>query len=196
LTSSAATDASRRTRWLPSVVAGLFVLMLAIDIAVVIYFGSYHDLIEDDAVEAAFTPRAAAAGGDGESGLVIRSDSPLVAADGQLVAETTLEGFAVYQPGELTLRFRSRNAGGYVVLPYEFGSQNPKANCATSLSRVPSAHGVDTINRRVLHARRGVRGVYRQYLADHSGWFELTLELNREATREGFRIGRPEIEFD
>jgi hypothetical protein len=112
------------------------------------------------------------------------------------VVEATTDGFTVYQPGELTLRFRSYNAGGHVVLRYDFGSRDPKARCRASLARVPSEYGVDTINRRVLKPRPGPRGRYRQYLADHAGWFELSLTLNREATQTGFWIGRPEIVFD
>ena len=50
--------------------------------------------------------------------------------------------------------------------------------------------------RESLVARKKAKGVFRQYLADHAGWFELTLEVNDAAAATGFEITKPEVVRD
>ncbi len=192
MTTGPSASSDRRSRWLPTTIAAAFALVLLVDVTLVVV-GAGRPVMETS-VEVVFTPAAGSAGGPSLGGDSVAPGSPALAADEPALAEASGSGFVVSEPGELTFRFRSPHAGSDVVLDYDFGRRRPGARCEVTLARVPSRHGIDVISRRTLSGSAPIRGAYRHSLADHVGWFELSLRLNRDAVEGGFRVGRPRIE--
>ena len=186
----------RRTRWLPTVVFSLFALVVLADAVVIILYGNYRNLIEDDGVEMAFTPA--------DSLIAVAPDGPVEVIDGCRILtddQTALVDVAdgrisVLAPGTLVLRFRAHNAGSFVKFGYQFKKRRGPARCNLTVARVASRYGVDFICRKSLAARKKAKGVFRQYLADHTGWVELSLEVNKAAAAVGFEITKPEVLLD
>lgn len=193
MTAVRAVGEERRSRWLPATVIALFALVLLSDIAVIAFYGSYHNLIEDEGLDVVFIPDAVAAGSNRDGGITVAPGTPAVSPDGRILAQATNDGFAVLAPGELKIRFRSPNAGADVSMTYDFGGGDRGACCELALARVPSRYGVDVISRQTLRSRKRRRGEYHHYLADHVGWFELSLRPDRAAIERGFRVGRPVV---
>lgn len=183
----------RRTRWLPAVVFSLFALVVLADAVVIALYGNYRNLIEESGVEMVFIPLdpsiVPASGGVAEviDGCRIDSDGgiPLVeVSDGRI---------SVLAPGNLVLRFRAHNAGSFVEFDYRFGRRRGTARCNLTVARVASRYGLDYMRRKSLVARRKPEGLFRQYLADHAGWFEMSFEVNEAAAAGGFEFTRPEV---
>jgi hypothetical protein len=181
----------RASRWLPATVISLFVLILVADVAAALLYGGYRNLVEGDRIAVAFAAAAA-------DGAVARPVEPipggrLVGADGSIVVESQGDRLVVRAPGELTIRFRSPDAGAHVELDYRFTGRSKGAGCEIALARVASRYGVDTINRRRVDGGRKAGGRYRHYLADHAGWFELRVRVGAAAAEAGFEVTLPEI---
>ncbi len=193
MTAADVNDNDRRSRWLPATVIALFALVLLSDTAVIALYGSYHNLIEDDGLEVTFIPDASMSRPAGDGGLVVAPGTSAVSPDGRALVRATDDGFAVLAPGVLKIRFRSPNAGADVSLAYDFGQGDGLARCDLTLARVPSRYGVDVITKRTLTSRKKRSGAYHHYLADHVGWFELSLRPDQTAVERGFRVGRPVI---
>lgn len=189
-------DEPRRSRWLPVVVASLFALVLLADLAVVLVYGNYRELFEEDRVEITFSPISGAAAGGTPEAVAAEPGGKLVAGDGTVMVEVSEDGIEVRAPGRVVLRFRAPDAGRHVELRYSFGQRSPGARCELVLARVPSRHGVDVISRRVLDGGKRSQGRFRHYLADHAGWFELSLEVNPSAADAGFAVTIPRVVVD
>ncbi len=183
----------RRTRWLPAVVFSLFALVALADVVVVILYGNYRNLIEENGVEMVFTPADPSIAVVSEAAVDVVDGSRIVAADGAVLVETVGDRIRVLAPGNLVLRFRAHNAGSFMEFGYRFGERRSPARCNLTVARVASRYGLDYMCRKSLVARKKARGVVRQYLADHAGWFEISLEINEDAVAVGFEITRPEI---
>jgi hypothetical protein len=183
----------RRTRWLPAVVFSLFALVALADVVVVILYGNYRNLIEENGVEMVFTPADPSIAVVSEAAVDVVDGSRIVAADGAVLVETVGDRIRVLAPGNLVLRFRAHNAGSFMEFGYRFGKRRSPARCNLTVARVASRYGLDYMCRKSLVARKKARGVVRQYLADHAGWFEISLEINEDAVAVGFEITRPEI---
>lgn len=182
-----------RSRWLPAVVFSLFALLVLIEVVVIVRYGNYRNLIEEDGIEVSFTPEAQADVEAAGHAVEVVSDSRTVASDGAVLVEASEEGFEISAPGTLTIRFRAPDAGATVEFDYRFGRRESRARCEVALARVASRHGVDYMCRRSLVAKKRSRGKFRHYLADHAGWCELTLEVNATAAEVGFQVGVPEL---
>lgn len=182
----------RRSRWLPAVVFSLFALIFLADAVVIALYGNYRNLIEEQGVEAMFSP--AGPGRDGtEMGepVDVAEGARAVAADGRVLVEASGGAYEVLVPGTLTIRFRAPDAGAFVELDYRFAERRTGSAIGLSLARVASRYGVDYMCRRTLRAKKKPTGTFRHYLADHAGWFELSLEVNQAAV--GFSVSKPEV---
>jgi hypothetical protein len=181
----------RASRWLPATVISLFALVLVADVAVALLFGGYRNLVEGDRVAVTFAAAAA------DAAIPLPVDpvpgGRLVGADGEVLVESRGDRLVVRAPGELVIRFRSPDAGAGVELDYRFSERRMGAGCEIALGRVASRYGVDTINRRRLDGARRPSGRYHHDLADHAGWFELRVTVNREAAAAGFEVTLPEV---
>jgi hypothetical protein len=196
VTAERSVDEARRSRWLPATVFSLFALVLLADVVVVVLYGNYRNLFEEGGLEIVFVPRTA----DAETAVahVVETSPGARTSDprGAVLVETVDDGLRVHAPGELKIRFRSTDAGAYVVLHYRFGERARRARVRLTLARVASRYGVDFVCRRSLVAAKRRQGSFRHYLADHAGWFELGFAVNPAAARAGFEITLPEIVWD
>lgn len=189
-------DDERRSRWLPTAVFSVFALLLLVEVIVIVRYGNYRNLIEDSGVEVSFRPAT------GEPGSVISgpeewtSDSAIVADGGEVMVEGTDGGLRVRAPGELILRFRAPDAGSFLEIDYRFGKKTKRARCDLTLARVASRYGVDYMCRRSLVGSRQAKGTFRHNLADHAGWFELSLDVNAAAAGVGFETTLPKLVWD
>ena len=184
---------SRRSRWLPTAVVSLFAVIVFADLVVVLIYGNYRNLFEDDQIKVFFVPAGDTAEGAPAEAVDSTPGAGLVAADGAVMVRASDADLEVLVPGRLTVRFRVPDAGAYVALRYRFGERRPGARCELTLARVASSYGVDTVCRRSLDGGKRERGSFRHYLADHTGWFELAFDVNAEAAELGFSVTRPEI---
>ena len=188
--------APRRSRWLPAAVFSLFAVMVLADAVVIVLYGNYRNLIEEDGLEVVFTP-ANAAGQEIQGVAVgVADGSRTVAPDGTVLVEVADGRFDVRVPGNLAIRFRAPDAGSWVKLEYRFGKRRAGAHCDLVLARVASRHGVDYMCHKTLDAKRKAKGRFRHFLADHAGWFELSFDVNPSAAEIGFRVTAPEIVWD
>jgi len=186
----------RRSRWLPAAVFSLFAVMVLADAVVIVLYGNYRNLIEENGLEVVFTP-AHAAGVEARGVAVdVSEGSRVVAPDGTLLVEVAGGRFHVLAPGNLSVRFRAPDAGSWVKLEYRFGKRRTGATCDLVLARVASRYGVDYMCRRTLDAKKKRKGRFRHYLADHAGWFELSLDVSPRAAEVGLEITEPEIVWD
>lgn len=184
----------RSSRWLPAAVFSLFALLVLIDVVVIVLYGNYRNLIEEEGIDVSFTPAIRAGAETAHHAMDFGSSgSRVLAADGAVLVQASEEGFEVFAPGTLTIRFRAPDAGAFVEIDYRFGRRESPARCEVALARIASRHGVDYMCRRSLEAKKSPRGKFRHYLADHAGWFELTLEVNAPAAEVGFQVGAPEL---
>jgi len=186
----------RRTRWLPAAVFSIFALVALADAVVIILYGNYRNLIEEEGVEMVFTPAdpSIAVVPDGS---VEVADGCRIVTDDQTALVDVVDGrIRVLAPGALVLRFRAPNAGSFMEFGYRFKKRQSPARCNLTVARIASRYGVDLMCRKSLVARKKAKGVFRQYLADHAGWFELTLEVNEAAAARGFEISKPEVVSD
>ena len=173
----------------------LFALVFVADAVVIALYGNYRNLIEEQGVEAVFAPFDADDDGVGTRDLVeVPEGARAVADDGRVLVEASGETFEVLVPGTLTIRFRAPDAGSFVELDYRFPDHRSEAISKLSLARVASRYGVDYMCRRSLKAKKKPTGTFRHYLADHAGWFELSLEVNQAAV--GFSVSKPEVIWD
>jgi len=183
----------RRTKWLPAVVFSLFALVVLADAVVIVLYGNYRNLIEEDGVEMVFTPTDPSIEVVPD-GLVEVVDGRGIVADDQTVLVDVADGrIGVRVPGTLVLRFRAHNAGSFVEFDYRFKKRRGPARCNLTVARIASRYGVDYMCRKSLVARKKAKGLFRQYLADHAGWVELSLEVNEAAAANGFEITKPEV---
>jgi hypothetical protein len=196
MTSHRPGDDDRRSRWLPTAVFSVFALVLVVEFVVIVFFGNYRNLIEDSGVEVGFQP-ASAADEEARPELVKwTSDSTITSDRGVVMVEGLDGGLAVREPGELILRFRAPDAGSYLEMDYRFGRRQRGAECRLILARVASRYGVDYISRRTLKGRRKTEGTFRHNLADHAGWFELSVDVNPPAAEVGFEMTLPRLVWD
>ena len=186
----------RRSRWLPAAVFSLFALIILADAVVIVLYGNYRNLIEEQGVEAVFTPADPVGGGAAPETVEVLDGSRAVAADGTALVETSGKRFDILVPGTLAIRFRAPDAGSFVELGYRFGDRRSDVRAELSLARVASRYGVDYMCRRSLTAEKKPEGMFRHYLADHAGWFELSLDVNAEAAAAGFEVTKPEIVWE
>lgn len=193
MTENAAVRGPRSSRWLPAAVFSLFALLVLIDVVVIVLYGNYRNLIEEDGIEVRFTPAIQADGEAAGRAVEVVSGSRILAADGAVLVDALGEGFEITAPGTLTIRFRAPDAGSTVELDYRFGRRGSRARCEVALARIASRHGVDYMCRRSLVAKKKPRGKFRHYLADHAGWCELTVAVNAAAAEVGFQVGVPEL---
>jgi len=196
MTSEPSIADERRSRWLPATVFSLFALIILADVVVIVLYGNYRNLIEEQGVEAVFIPAEAVGGGVSPEMVEVLDGSRTVAADGTVLVDASGESFDILVPGTLTIRFRAPDAGSFVELGYRFGDRRSDATSELSLARVASRYGVDYMCRRSLTAKKKRKGMFRHYLADHAGWFELSLEVNAEAAAVGFVVAKPEIVWE
>ena len=117
----------------------------------------------------------------------------IVTDDQTVLVDFADDRIGVRAPGTLVLRFRARNAGSFVEFGYRFKKRRGPARCNVTVARIASRYGVDYMCRKSLVARKKAKGVFRQYLADHAGWVELSLEVNEAAAANGFEITKPEV---
>jgi len=187
------TSEPRRSRWLPALVVALFAVVVLADAMVILLFGNYRNLIEEDGFEAVFTP--AGVTGREVRGVEVKvaEGSRAVAGDGAVLVEVSGGRFHVLAPGNLVIRFRAPDAGSWVRLDYRFGKRRSDARCEMVLARVASRYGVDYMSRRTLIAKKKARGKFKQFLADHAGWFELSFQVDPAAAMIGFDVSFPEI---
>ncbi len=183
----------RRTRWLPAAVFSIFALVVLADAVVIILYGNYRNLIEEEGVEMAFTPADPAIASIPDGAVEVVDGCRIVADDQAVLVEVVDGRVRVLAPGVLVLRFRAHNAGSFMEFDYRFGKRRSPARVNLTVARIASRYGVDYMCRESLVARNKAKGVFRKYLADHAGWFELTLEVNEAAGAGGFEITRPEV---
>jgi len=186
----------RRTRWLPAAVFSIFALVALADAVVIILYGNYRNLIEEEGVEMAFTPADPSVAVVSDEAVDVVDGCLIVADDGTALVEVVEGRIRVLAPGTIVLRFRAHNAGSFMEFDYRFRKRRSQARCNLTVARVASRYGVDYMCRESLVARKKAKGVFRQYLADHAGWFELTLEVNDAAAVTGFEITKPEVVRD
>ncbi len=186
----------RRSRWLPALIFSLFALIFLADAVVIALYGNYRNLIEEQGIEAVFTPARSLLDEAPAEPVEVLDGIGAVAADGAQLVRSSGAGYEVLVPGTLQIRFRAPDAGSFVELDYRFGESRPNLQVELSLARVASRHGVDYMNRREITAKKKAGGTYRHYLADHAGWFELALDVNAEVAAGGFEVDRPEIVWD
>ena len=186
----------RRTRWLPAVVFSLFALVALADAVVIVLYGNYRNLIEEEGVEMVFTPADPSIAVVPDGAVEVIDGCRIVADDQRVLVEVADGRIGVLAPGTLVLRFRAHNAGSFLEFGYRFKKRQSPARCNLTVARIASRYGVDYMCRKSLVARRKAKGIFRQYLADHAGWFELTLEVNEAAAAKGFEITEPEVVRD
>jgi hypothetical protein len=189
-------DEERRSRWLPASVIAVFALVLAVEAVVIVLYGNYRNLIEEAGVEVTFRPASGASDTTVSGPVEWSPDLAFAAVDGSAMVTGVDGRLRVQVPGELTLRFRAADAGAFLEIDYRFGKRAKGARCRLTLARVASRYGVDYMSRRTLSASKKVRGKYRHNLADHAGWFELSIDVNAAAAAVGFEIGPPELVRD
>jgi hypothetical protein len=189
-------DDERRSRWLPIAVSSVFALVLVVEIVVIALYGNYRNLIEEPGLEVTFRPATSS----GEVSVLASEGwttaTEIVGDGGSVLVEGTEDGLVVKVPGELVLRFRAPNAGSFLEVDYRFGKKKKKARCDLTLARVASRYGVDYMCRRALKGSRKTGGTFRHPLADHAGWFELSIDVNRAAARVGFQLSLPRLVQD
>lgn len=196
MTDGSGGEEARRSRWLPATVFSIFALVLVVDAAIVVFYGNYRNLVEDDGIEVIFTP-ASAPGSEVRATVVdMDAGAPVLSAEGSIEVEVTSDALLVRTPGELIIRFRAPDAGSNLLMTYRFGRRLSGARCALTLARMASRYGVDTVWRASLDGGTRRKGKIRHYLADHAGWFELRIEVNRAAAGVGFEITPPEIYWE
>jgi hypothetical protein len=186
----------RRTRWLPAAVFSIFALVALADAVVIVLYGNYRNLIEEDGVEMAFTPADPSIAVARDEAVEVVDGCRIVTDDQTALVEVVEGRIRVLAPGALVLRFRAHDAGSFMEFDYRFRKRRSAARCNLTVARVASRYGVDYMCRESLVARKKAKGVFRQYLADHAGWFELTLEVNEAAAATGFEITKPEVVRD
>jgi len=186
----------RRSRWLPAVVFSLFALVVIADAVVIILYGNYRNLIEEQGVEMVFVPADLSTEIISGEAVEVTDGCRIVAEDGTVLVKTSDNRIEVLVPGHLVLRTRAHNAGSFVEFGYRFGKRRSPARCDLTVARVASRYGVDYLCRESLVARKKPKGVFRHYLADHAGWVELSLEVDPEAAAIGFEVTIPEITRD
>jgi hypothetical protein len=195
----------RTSRVIPAVVVSLFTLVAVADLVVIVLYGNYRNVIEKNGVEVVFVPDphpssdADDPGGPAESGqaeIVLSGNGHQAAADGALIVERTDDTVVMRAPGVLTMSFRAPDAGHFVEMTYEFLDPGRQARCEVKVARVASRYGVDVVRRRTLKGFRRPRGTFRHNLADHAGWFELSVRVNPAAAEGGVAIGLPTIVED
>jgi len=186
----------RRTRWLPAAVFSIFALVALADAVVIVLYGNYRNLIEEEGVEMAFTPADPSIAVVRDEAVEVVDGCRIVTDDQTALVEVAEGRIRVLAPGTLVLRFRAHNAGSFMEFDYRFRKRRGTARCNLTVARIASRYGVDYMRRESLVARRKAKGVFRQYLADHAGWFELTLEVNEAAAATGFEITKPEVVRD
>jgi hypothetical protein len=179
-------------------VISLFALVLLADIVVVLLYGNYRNLFEENGVEVSFVPEAAGVGNP-STGLAaheVKQGASLTGPDGSVLVEYGADRLAVLAPGKLKMRFRAPDAGSFLELDYAFRDPEPEARCEVAVARVASRYGVDVVRRKVLVSTKKSSATFRHNLADHAGWFELCLRVNVAAARGGFEVALPEIVRD
>ena len=186
----------RRTRWLPAAVFSIFALVALADAVVIVLYGNYRNLIEEEGVEMAFTPADPSIAVVRDEAVEVVDGCRIVTDDQTALVEVAEGRIRVLAPGTLVLRFRAHNAGSFMEFDYRFRKRRSPARCNLTVARIASRYGVDYMRRESLVARKKAKGVFRQYLADHAGWFELTLEVNEAAAATGFEITKPEVVRD
>lgn len=196
MTSETRRPAPRRSRWLPAAVFSAFAVMLLADAVVIVLYGNYRNLIEEDGLEVVFMPANAAGQELQRVAVGVTDGSRAVAPDGTVLVEVADGRFEVRVPGNLAIRFRAPDAGSWVKLEYRFGKRRAGARCDLVLARVASRHGVDYMCRKTLDAEKKTKGRFRHFLADHAGWFELSFDVNPDAAKVGFEVTAPEIVWD
>lgn len=196
MTSETRRPAPRRSRWLPAAVFSAFAVMLLADAVVIVLYGNYRNLIEEDGLEVVFMPANAAGQELQRVAVSVTDGSRAVAPDGTVLVEVADGRFEVRVPGNLAIRFRAPDAGSWVKLEYRFGKRRAGARCDLVLARVASRHGVDYMCRKTLDAEKKTKGRFRHFLADHAGWFELSFDVNPDAAKVGFEVTAPEIVWD
>ena len=148
----------RRTRWLPAAVFSLFALVVLADAVVIVLYGNYRNLIEEEGVEMVFTPvdPSIAVVPDGAVEVV---DGCRIVADDQTVLVEVVDGrIRVLAPGALVLRFRAHNAGSFMEFDYRFRKRRSPARCNLTVARIASRYGVDYMCRESLVARKKGKG--------------------------------------
>jgi len=183
----------RTSRWLPATVFSVFALVFIVDAVVLVFFGSYRSLLEEDSVEVAFVPAVTGLEEAREVIVDLESDTPVLSPDGAIAVEFSDGGLVVRDAGELIIRFRAHDAGSKLLLKYRFGRRRSGVRCDVTLARMASRWGVDTVWRRSLDGSKRRKGKVRHYLADHAGWFELRMNVSRAAAEVGFETTLPEI---
>jgi hypothetical protein len=183
--------AAPRSRILPAVVFSLFALMILVDLAVVVFFGNYRNLVEEDGIVVSFRSDTATA--DAVAAVEIPDGGRVVSTDGRVQAQREGDRLAVFSAGELMVRFRAPNAGGEMEMTYRFAERRADGRCEISVARVASRYGVDVVRRKELVAAKRRRGRFRHHLADHAGWFMLSLRVNQAAADQGFEVTLPTI---
>ena len=184
----------RTSRALPVAVATLFALVLLADLAALAVYRHDPSRFGDDGIEIGFRSRVAAT--EGQTGaaeeLPLPDDGALVGGDGVVLAERVGESVVVRAEGELVIRLRTPEAGAVLEVDYRFLDPD-RGRCEVAVGRVASRHGLDVVRRARLAAGKRAQGTFRHDLADHVGWLELRLKVNRPAARGGFEIGMPRI---
>ena len=183
----------RRTRWLPAVVFSLFALVVLADAVVIVLYGNYRNLIEEEGVEMVFTPANPLIAVVPDGPVEVIDGCRIVTDDQTALVEVADGRIGVLAPGTLVLRFRTHNAGSFMEFGYRFKKRRGPARCNLTVARIASRYGVDFMCRKSLVARKKAKGVFRQYLADHAGWIELSLEVNKAAAATGFEISKPKV---
>ncbi len=196
MTDGSGGDETRTSRWLPATVFSIFALLLVVDAVVLVFYGNYRNLVEDDGVEVVFIPTVSAVEETRETIVDVDAGSPVLSADGSVAVEVSESGLTARTPGELIIRFRAPDAGSNLLMNYRFGRRRAGARCELTLARMASRYGVDTVWRKSLNGTKRRKGKIRHYLADHAGWFELRIEVNRAAAAVGFEITLPEIYWE
>jgi len=184
------------TRWLPVTVVSLFALLLVVEIVIIVLYGNYRNIIEKDGIEVVFVPAHPEKSRSDVEESTVTPGVPVQTADGRVAAELGDEGLVVRAPGEVVIRFRAPDAGSTMVMRYDFGRRQRGARFDLALARIASRHGVDTVWRRSIKGGRRSGGTIRHYLADHAGWFQLIVTVNRVAAENGFRISLPETSWE
>lgn len=196
MTEGSGGNEARTSRWLPVTVFSIFALLFVANAVLLVFFGNYRNLLEDDSVEVVFIPTVTATEETREFTIDLESGSPVLSDDGGVAVEVSESGLKVRAPGELIIRFRASDAGSSLLMKYHFGRRRSGARCELALARMASRWGVDTVWRKSLDGNKRRKGKIRHYLADHAGWFELRIEANRAAAAVGFEITLPEIYRD
>lgn len=187
----------RRTRVLPAAVFSLFALIIVADLVVVVFYGNYRNLVEEEGIEISFEPTCVTSdGGADDQGrsMSVPEAGRLVDPEGTVLVDRADDRLVVHEPGAIVIRFRAPNAGGRMEFDYRFGERQADARCEVVVARVASQYGVDVVRRKDLTAARKVHGKFKHNLADHAGWFRLSLQVNPAAAGDGFEVALPTID--